>query len=689
MNIFSYKISIIMMITVIVAFSFSTINYYNNHHLFAYAIHIDDDKNNVQNSTYTNNNNISEINLKYEFKPFLSVNGTDYIDILHNDTLSLEKFTILSWFKTNKSDFSEPAHIVNKGGFNTDEKGENMNYGIWISEDGEVHGGFETDSGEDFKVFSKQKYNDDQWHFVLLSFNGTLLKLDINGKEVDSKKIKKEIPDINGEQPLRIGANSLDKDKFFTGSIDEVRIYDRGLTEEEIQRIYQKNDFNLNGQISYLNFGIFKSENKVISQKEVLDNVIIKNDAVENKILTNKELTNEELSNEASIVNEIFSLSEKITNKQKTIISKNKDIDIIAKNKNVDKILADNINNLNKHTEKDNQDDTNFVFVASGDWDCNTNTVNTVNNISVQNPDLVVSTGDMSYDDDGSCFFETLKPIISKLKISLGNHDTSVDGKEELQGEYESYFELKKPFYSFDYHNAHFIMMDSNQKKDSIYFYEQYGFVENDLKKTENNSNIDWTVVVLHEPFYTNPGSHSPDIEFAKMYHPLFDKYGVDLVLAGHNHWYERTLPLKFNKNDPSSPFAVVDYHKVKLNNNNDNFDNKKKIVKNNNGKIINFGILANTFLVDKFDDSENPTFITIGTGGRKQHNQDGYLPYITNIWDNGFGFLKITVTENTLFGEFYANEIADKTGKKVIDSNYLIRDKFTISKNNSYKSNT
>jgi len=70
----------------------------------------------------------------------------------------------------------------------------------------------------------------------------------------------------------------------------------------------------------------------------------------------------------------------------------------------------------------------------------------------------------MSHDDSGDCFYNVVSPIISKLKISLGNHDTPEDGSASLQNEYESYFKLKKPFYSFDYKNTHFIMMDSTHE---------------------------------------------------------------------------------------------------------------------------------------------------------------------------------------------------------------------------------
>lgn len=42
----------------------------------------------------------------------------------------------------------------------------------------------------------------------------------------------------------------------------------------------------------------------------------------------------------------------------------------------------------------------------------------------------------------------------------------------------------------------------------------------------------------------------------------------------------------------------------------------------------------------------------------------DIYL-YITSVWDNGFCFIKIDLTKNILFGEFYANEVADNTEKR------------------------
>lgn len=53
------------------------------------------------------NNSITNKTLSYEMEPFLLINGTDYKDIPHNNTLSLQNFTIASWIKTNQSILSE------------------------------------------------------------------------------------------------------------------------------------------------------------------------------------------------------------------------------------------------------------------------------------------------------------------------------------------------------------------------------------------------------------------------------------------------------------------------------------------------------------------------------------------------------------------------------------------------------
>ena len=111
--------------------------------------------------------------LEYIFEPFIKLNGTDFYDIESNDQLQLEDFTFGTWFRSNQSSFDEPAHIVNKGGFNNERTGKNMNYGVWMNTDGTITAGFEVDSGKNIEILSKKKYNDGEWHYVLVRNNST------------------------------------------------------------------------------------------------------------------------------------------------------------------------------------------------------------------------------------------------------------------------------------------------------------------------------------------------------------------------------------------------------------------------------------------------------------------------------------------------------------------------------------
>ena len=204
--------------------------------------------------------------LKYIFEPFLKLNGTDFFDIENNDQLQLEEFTLATWFRTNQNSFDEPSHIVNKGGFNNERPGKNMNYGVWMNTDGTITAGFESQQGKNFEILSQKKYNDGKWHYVVVLYNSTVLRVDIDGHTIGNLEVS-ETPDTKGKQPLRVGANSLDLDKYFKGEVDELRIWNRGLTINELNEIYINRSFTTNGQIEYLNFG----KNIMEDNKETID----------------------------------------------------------------------------------------------------------------------------------------------------------------------------------------------------------------------------------------------------------------------------------------------------------------------------------------------------------------------------------------------------------------------------------
>lgn len=539
-----------------------TINF--NHNLYAQ----DPFFNNTSNKIEQEQDFPSHINFSYRSEPFLILNGTNFIDIAHNKTLSLQHFTIGSWIKTNQSIFLDPAHIVNKGGFNSDEQGENMNYGIWFSRNGNIQGGFETESGENFEVNSTIRYNDGNWHFILLSYNGTLLRLDIDGKQVSSKLTNGAIPDSTGDQPLRIGANSLDEDKFFTGYIDEVRIWDRGLTHSDITDIYN-NTFNTIGQVAYQDF------------KETSIRSIIPIDSSKTTIPTT--------------------------------------------------------------------DTTTFNIAVAADWGCSENTQETAENIQDKNPEIVIAAGDLSYEKSAKCWFEIIQPFISKMKISMGDHEYSdtKDGTSGIINEYLKPLNLTKTYYSFDINNVHVTVIDPHIDYGSTS--DQYQFIEQDLRNTSANPKIDWIFVVEHTPMYTSPSKHLGDSTVRDIFHPLFDKYNVDLVLSGDNHNYQRTFPLQYNNNGDSSNPIILDRNQT-----------------NYNGDYL------------------GQIYFITGTAGKSHYDIQQQAPFVAKQDDNHFGFVNIDTNNTSLTATFYSNEEEDGDDGNTLDINNItnnIIDQFTISK--------
>ncbi|MEU9886697.1 metallophosphoesterase family protein [Sphaerisporangium sp. NPDC051011] len=95
--------------------------------------------------------------------------------------------------------------------------------------------------------------------------------------------------------------------------------------------------------------------------------------------------------------------------------------------------------------------------------------------------------------------------------------------------------ELKQTAYSVDYQGVRFIGLDSNYQSNASLMAAQTAWLENLLKNNPNK----WTVVTFHHPVYSTTGTrNNPQVR--AQWGPLFEKYGVDLVLQGHDHSYGR-----------------------------------------------------------------------------------------------------------------------------------------------------
>ncbi|WP_243383857.1 metallophosphoesterase [Geothrix alkalitolerans] len=95
--------------------------------------------------------------------------------------------------------------------------------------------------------------------------------------------------------------------------------------------------------------------------------------------------------------------------------------------------------------------------------------------------------------------------------------------------------------YSFDYGKVHWTVLDSNAYADWTSPVLR-AWLEADLKAAKAAT---WRIVALHHPLFQSSRSHMDD-QWMRPISPLLEKYGVDLVLAGHVHNYQRTAPLRF-----------------------------------------------------------------------------------------------------------------------------------------------
>jgi predicted phosphodiesterase len=159
-----------------------------------------------------------------------------------------------------------------------------------------------------------------------------------------------------------------------------------------------------------------------------------------------------------------------------------------------------------------------------------------VEEVNRLNPDIVLNVGDMieGYSTDTTTLnqqWDEFMEIISKLSAPYylipGNHDITYDQAEPVFKK-----RVRQPYYSFDFQNTHFIMLDVSRIENSEDFpEEQKAWLIDDLKNNQEKQNI---FVFFHKPLWFKA------IEFKQNdpMHEIFKEYGVDAVFSGHYHNY-------------------------------------------------------------------------------------------------------------------------------------------------------
>lgn len=190
--------------------------------------------------------------------------------------------------------------------------------------------------------------------------------------------------------------------------------------------------------------------------------------------------------------------------------------------------------------------------------------------------DLVITTGDNAYPSGTNSeylrdFFLPYRQVIKDIPVwpAFGNHDarrwTFYDlfdrpDKAQLGGTASGTVR----YFSFDYAQTHFVFPDSHDG-DLSPGSEMLQWLQADLRATKQK----WIVVVMHHPPYTK-GTYNSDHKHTRRDRmrkvrenmlPILEQAGVDLVITGHSHVYERShlIHCHYGKSDSFTPSMILD----------------------------------------------------------------------------------------------------------------------------------
>ena len=217
-----------------------------------------------------------------------------------------------------------------------------------------------------------------------------------------------------------------------------------------------------------------------------------------------------------------------------------------------------------------------------------------INYIGANDIDAMITLGDNAYNSGLDAefqteFFDMYKNDLLryyKLYTAPGNHDygnsaanTGMTGATPAtsmpyhlnfsvpsNGEVGGLASQVKNYYSFNVGSVHFISLDSYGKDDAntTNMYDTTGAQATWLKNDLAANTQRWTVVYFHHPPYTKT-SHTSDTEMdlvavREKFIRILERYGVDLVLCGHAHGYERSYLLKGFYNTYASPLLDANF---------------------------------------------------------------------------------------------------------------------------------
>lgn len=198
----------------------------------------------------------------------------------------------------------------------------------------------------------------------------------------------------------------------------------------------------------------------------------------------------------------------------------------------------------------------------------------------VMKPEIVFHTGDLVANGRNPALWVSFNKVTAKLRKTsaffpvLGNHEMN-------SPIYFETFDLpnNERWYTVDTRDGiHFIILDSTSDSDTGPDSEQYKWLENDLRSIGQQAKF--TVALFHHPPFSTGPHGGDEAGIRETFVPLFHQYGVDLVMNGHDHFYERSFyngiyyivtggggAPQYNqmKTSPYSQLHIKEYHFCKV----------------------------------------------------------------------------------------------------------------------------
>jgi predicted phosphodiesterase len=214
------------------------------------------------------------------------------------------------------------------------------------------------------------------------------------------------------------------------------------------------------------------------------------------------------------------------------------------------------------------ENDTRVRIGIIADMDVTNAAEDVVSSMASHDLDLVLFSGDISYAYDGTRLWDEVngdewdewgrqyEPVSSTVPtmFAVGNHENEEqDGcagcgfqayLSRIDMPYEASGSDSEFWYSFNFSMFHIVSISSEH--DYSEESSQYQWLENDLVNANQDREAHpWLITMFHRPMYSSTESgHGSEIDFRDAIEPLLVEQNVDIVIAGHDHNYERTFPV-------------------------------------------------------------------------------------------------------------------------------------------------